>query len=57
MASLQHDVTPAAFRSPNTEQKQTTWTPALLSLERLVFSASPSSLHELEKARELIDRC
>lgn len=31
VASLQYDVTLAAFRSPNTEQKQTTWTPDLLS--------------------------
>lgn len=31
VASLQDDVTLAASRSPNTEQKQTTWTPDLLS--------------------------
>lgn len=56
VASLQHDVTLTAFRSPNTEQKQTTWTPDLLCLERFVFSAAPSSLHQLKKANSQTDR-
>lgn len=38
--SLQHDVMPAAFRSPNTEQKQTTWAPDLLSWRVCVLSSS-----------------
>lgn len=50
MRHLQHDVTSAAFGSPNTEQKQTTWTPVLLCLERLVFSAVPAC--QLETARQ-----
>ena len=49
VASLQHDVTLADFRSPNTEQKQTTWTPDLLSRERFVFSAAPAACASWKK--------
>ena len=58
VASLQHDVTLAAFRSPNTEQKQTTWTPDLLcALKGLCFRQQlPSRLRQLEKAHSQIDR-
>lgn len=49
VASLQHDVMLAAFRSPNTEQKQTTWTPDFLSRERFVFSAAPAACASWKK--------
>lgn len=41
---------------PNREQKQTTWTPDLLCLERFVFLAAPSSPRQLEKAHNQTDR-
>jgi hypothetical protein len=51
-----HDVTLAAFESPNREQKQTTWTPDLHCLQRFVFLAALSSVHSLEKAHHQTDR-